>query len=84
VKGAPVFSVSGALREYEITKFSSSILSQNCSVLTENTVINAYSALVKLNSTYLSMPARHKFITSKDQGMHKRGYIKHIVRMRYR
>lgn len=85
VKGAPVFSVSGALREYEITKFSNSIFSQNCSVLAENTVINAYSALAKLSSTYLSMsPTRRKFITSKDQGMHKRGYIKHIVRMRYR
>ena len=77
---------NGGLEEYEIIKFGGSAI-YAAPRLNENAVLWLYSSLVK--QPYANQPTAYisepKFVRARKRlGAQNRGYIKHIVRMRYR
>lgn len=83
----PAFTDKGNLKEYEIIKFNGDTAVDLATTLSENAVIGLYSALLKPAQFNLSeiCASKPKFIRNNGRlGAGNRGYIKHIVRMRYR
>lgn len=80
-------NIKNNVSEYEILQsIYDNSLNITRNTLKENSVIKLYSALIKQRSITLPAVASIKARFSKTQNLalEKRGYIKHVVRMRYR
>ncbi len=80
-----VFNDQGNLKEYEILKPGYVTEGDAGIVLNEKEIIDLYSLLVKRQISVIPKlkPVIPPFVYSKVR-VNKRGYTKHLVRMRYR
>lgn len=80
-------NIKNNVSEYEILQ-STCDNSPNItrSTLKENSVVKLYSVLIKQRSTTLPaiVSIKARFSKTQNLALEKRGYIKHVVRMRYR